>query len=1729
MGKRILSILCAVILALSPISIPAGTVQAQEAEPNAKLLTLSDYQKWSSSWTDDWDFLKNQLQGIVNGAYDAGADPDYMLFGGDFTCLGSATAESEEGMSQVKSILRSKWPGLTDDKMVLVQGNHDLAGDYGLAKTGAYEFDDFIIYVINEDDFPSKQGESSVKAIVQKTTDDLKTWMDNAIARKETRPILIASHTGLHYDIDRQDGNNQFASILFDAINEAAKQLDIIFLFGHNHTNGDEQVGGSLTFFSPGEKLGVCTTDSIARRSGTARNLNFTYMNYGYVGYIGDITNQDTTIDPTNLLTVSQMNFYDGRITVDRYSANGLEEAYSREVKLKNYPEWSDLKECSLTLHTNGTDMEDASIKTVESYVMLEESNVPERDGFIFCGWTENEDGTGISYKVGDVFYLDQDMDLYAQWKEIPDGQQYKLTDALRPGKEYIMVWNEEISGNEGTKYAMTANGAEVNSTVLNEDNFVTKDLMVIPEDTDTSAYTWDTIWNQGVNPAQGYLFRNKATDTWLKHSASALSLEADPVGTQAGQVAGGDLNSSTAFQDYVWNYRDYNGYRQLAVYGNNNSYIRYSVGGKTFKFGSTSVSTDVNNSHVYLYEKTEPTEYRWELADSLESGEKYLVVSAKEDGVAQTLTATGRTIGSKKVKIQSEESGVPYIDYDCAYGDAAVFYSYGIREGNYWLESWNSISDGGVVRLNASSVGITSSHGDDDYYFRFKYEEGALKAYNGLAGTDSRTMVYNNGFTVGTGENVYLFKRVPAEKPQIEEEPSENPKYVLTDSVRPGKQYIMVWNADISGNEGTKYAITAENGNIAPTILDEKYIEGDTITFSGGEDTSSYTWNVMWNQGSNPARGYLFQNESTEGYLSSDLTLGADVLGTEYNTVNNSTRFASYAWTYNDLGQLVKYSDNTQFIRYSVGSAKFKFGKTSTASDVNNSHVYLYEKAEPEVYRWEPAASLESGERYLVVSANEAGDAKILTATGRTIGEKDVKIQEYRKGGSFIDYLAEYGDAAVFYSYAANADTFWLDSWNSISDGGVIKLDETAIGVTSSHGDNRYYFRFNYEDGALKAYSGLAGTDSRTMVYNNGFAVGDGSNVYLYKLTAKVAVDKSALQAAIARAVPAEDAELYTEESWEAYTKALQEANDVQNDEYATWSDVREAEKMLSDAQKALEFKPEPKPEIPEVLADFTFDQADADGAIDGGYAIAEGSYTLEDHNDGKALKLDGISQHLVVTGKNGTSLLTDVKEMTVSYQIKPENSKTNWGFFAAPNADTQKYQQEHYVGIVDISGTTNAERYNNSGARPAVANYATGYNGWYYVTVVYTEGATTLYVDGVKVAEEASTYALTDILGENSILYIGKATWVTGEYATALIDNYKIVSKALTDEEVKAEAAKYVEKDALKAAIDAKVDEKDTYTSDTWKAYEDALAAANTVYSKADATQGEVDSAAAALKNAAAKLVKRGDKTALQEAIKNAVPEEDKEKYTESSWEAYEKALADAKEVENDADATERAVTNAVRALENAQKNLKETEPEPPVLERPFVDVDEVEGAWYYDAVYYNFDKGIMNGVNKEHFEPLSNLARAQFAIILHNMEGKPDVSYEAKFADVADGQWYTDAILWASSKGIVTGYTDGSNNFGWGDNILREQMAVMMYRYAKNFKEYDVSDSADFDNFEDSALVDDYAKDAMKWAVGAGIITGKDLDKDGTPESLDPSGNASRAECAIIIQRFLEKYAE
>lgn len=188
--------------------------------------------------------------------------------------------------------------------------------------------------------------------------------------------------------------------------------------------------------------------------------------------------------------------------------------------------------------------------------------------------------------------------------------------------------------------------------------------------------------------------------------------------------------------------------------------------------------------------------------------------------------------------------------------------------------------------------------------------------------------------------------------------------------------------------------------------------------------------------------------------------------------------------------------------------------------------------------------------------------------------------------------------------------------------------------------------------------------------------------------------------------------------------------------------------------------------------------------------------------------------------------------------------------------------------------------------------------------------------------------------------------------------------------------------------------------------------------------------------------------------------------------------------------------------------------------VQKLPFTDVPG--SAWYYDGVAYVYQHGLMAGTSATTFGPDVTTTRGMIATILWRLEGSPVVNYAMDYTDVAQGQWYSEAIRWAASEGIVSGYGDG--RFGPDDIITREQMAAMLYRYAQ-YKGYDVSVGEDtnilsYTDFED---LSEYAIPAMQWAVGAGIISS-------TSEStLGPRGNASRAQVAVILTRYCESVAK
>ena len=180
-----------------------------------------------------------------------------------------------------------------------------------------------------------------------------------------------------------------------------------------------------------------------------------------------------------------------------------------------------------------------------------------------------------------------------------------------------------------------------------------------------------------------------------------------------------------------------------------------------------------------------------------------------------------------------------------------------------------------------------------------------------------------------------------------------------------------------------------------------------------------------------------------------------------------------------------------------------------------------------------------------------------------------------------------------------------------------------------------------------------------------------------------------------------------------------------------------------------------------------------------------------------------------------------------------------------------------------------------------------------------------------------------------------------------------------------------------------------------------------------------------------------------------------------------------------------------------------------------------DVKENDWFYEAVSYAVENGLMSGMSEDIFAPNTPLTREMLAVVLYNVEGQPEGTGVNAFTDVKADMWYTDAILWANENGIVAGYDNGA--YGVGDFITREQFAAILYRYAQ-FKGYDTTQGGmAVREFSDYENISDYARPAMAWAVNAGIMGGMD---DGT---LMPQGKATRAEAATMLMNFCENMVE
>ena len=333
---------------------------------------------------------------------------------------------------------------------------------------------------------------------------------------------------------------------------------------------------------------------------------------------------------------------------------------------------------------------------------------------------------------------------------------------------------------------------------------------------------------------------------------------------------------------------------------------------------------------------------------------------------------------------------------------------------------------------------------------------------------------------------------------------------------------------------------------------------------------------------------------------------------------------------------------------------------------------------------------------------------------------------------------------------------------------------------------------------------------------------------------------------------------------------------------------------------------------------------------------------------------------------------------------------------------------------------------------------------------------------------------------------------------------DAQKAAEEAKAAAELALEAAKKSEVEAAASAAEAA-----EYARQMAETYQkvveikaeliDYLAEAQAAAEKAEAERKAAEEARKAAEEAALAASKYAASFELAQLLHES------ETLTGHAREDYAKVIEDAKA------AIEAAKTpEEVTAVLNAAREALKTAGCPSTN---FTDVEE--NGWYHTGVDFMVKNGFMNGVADDAFDVDGNLTRAQLVTILYRIAGEPESTATNPFADVADGQWYTNAVIWAAENGIVKGVN--TTTFAPNDQITREQIATILFRYAKAEKV-----EGKLAGFPDAEKVSDYAADAMAWAVEQGLING--ISESDGKTYLAPQETATRAQIAVILMRYL-----
>lgn len=324
--KRQVSWLLAVcmILGLIPLNVLAtGATTDSTATESVTVIAGSDFQNPDGS-NAGAQVVTSILTQMKNAGY---TEADGFLFCGDYNYnYDTTTSALQEHINALDAAVRGVYSGIAAENRVYVQGNHDqvTAGTGGLATSGAHDADAYGVYVINEDDY---MWRNSDKATIQTTANDLDAYLKEKVEAGYGKPIFVVSHLPLHYSMRTVvgGGDGKYANYIFNVLNKAgASGLNIIFLYGHDHSNGwDDYLGGSSVYLAKGDRINIAQGSQTVFKEET---LNFTYMNAGFTGYYENHNGADAT------LTMTVFSITDNTVQVERYDATGKHDLKSAGV-----------------------------------------------------------------------------------------------------------------------------------------------------------------------------------------------------------------------------------------------------------------------------------------------------------------------------------------------------------------------------------------------------------------------------------------------------------------------------------------------------------------------------------------------------------------------------------------------------------------------------------------------------------------------------------------------------------------------------------------------------------------------------------------------------------------------------------------------------------------------------------------------------------------------------------------------------------------------------------------------------------------------------------------------------------------------------------------------------------------------------------------------------------------------------------------------------------------------------------------------------------------------------------------------------------------------------------------------------------------------------------------------------------------------------------------------------